>query len=497
MMSDVSSQPGWEQETGPILSPSPTYRSSADGRVVSYSQPCPGVPVATFLTQGLDRERFYWEDVRDDIAFAGFGVAVHLMAWGEARVRHIEEQARALFSDAVLLNELAEEEAPSVAAPRLFGGFAFRADFTPDYAWSAFHPAHFVLPHYQFVKSAEGAWLTINALLAPDEAPEDVLGELRIALDARYQALRESAERREEDQPAWGRHGEPVALRYPLPFETWAAQIAEAQDRFTSTQLKKVVLSRVAELRFARRVDVEGALRFLNEHYAQSYRFLFEPQPHHAFFGATPELLAKVEDDTITSMALAGSIGRSDDGREDEALGQELLNSAKDRFEHDVVVMSMLERLAPLTAQLEISPQPGVYKLRNIQHLFTPIRGRLLERHGILPLVDLLHPTPALGGSPRRMALEFIRETEPVTRGWYAAPLGWIDYKLNGAFAVAIRSAVSQHRRVWLYAGSGIVADSEAKKEWDETALKFRPMLEALGVEREDRGRRTADGSSV
>lgn len=481
-MSDVSSPQGWEQEAGPIPSPSPTYRSSADGCVVSYSRPCPGVSATTFLAQGVDRERFFWEDVRDDIVFAGFGVAVHVMAWGEARVRHIEEQARALFEDAVLLNELAGEGAPVVAAPRLFGGFAFRADFTPDYAWSAFHPAHFVLPHYQFVQTAEEAWLTINALLAPDEAPEKALPELREAVDARYRALLESAERREEAEKGWGRHGEPVAVRYPLPFETWAAQISQAKEKFASTALKKVVLSRVAELRFARRVDVEGALNFLNEHYAESYRFLFEPQPHHAFFGATPELLAKVEGDTITSMALAGSIGRSDDGREDAALGQQLLNSAKDRFEHDVVVMSMLERLAPLTGQLEISPQPGVYKLRNIQHLFTPIRGRLLEPRGILPLVDLLHPTPALGGSPRRLALELIREIEPVTRGWYAAPLGWIDYRMNGAFAVAIRSAVSQHRRVWLYAGSGIVPDSEAEKEWEETALKFRPMLEALGV---------------
>ena len=469
----------WEQEAAPVQSPSPTYRSSADGRLVSYSRPCPNVDAATFLAQGSgrgpSRERFFWEDVRDDIIFAGSGVAVHLMAWGQERVGHIQEQARALFADAVLLNGLS----PVEAAPRLFGGFSFRSDFTPDYAWSAFHPAHFVLPHYQFVQTSEGVWLTINVLLPPDESMQAMLPELREALDARYALLREATGTEEK---GWGRHGEPVEVRYPLPYETWAKQIEEALARFRTTPLKKVVLSRVAELRFGQQVDVDGALRYLNELYRDSYRFLFEPQPQHAFFGATPELLAKVEGDTITSMALAGSIERSDNGRQDEALGQQLLNSAKDRYEHNVVVMSMLERLAPLTAQLEISPQPGVYKLRNIQHLFTPIRGRLLKPEGILPLIDLLHPTPALGGSPRKLALEFIRDTEPVTRGWYGAPLGWIDYRLNGAFVVAIRSAVSQRRRVWLYAGSGIVADSEAQQEWDETALKFRPMLEALNV---------------
>ena len=91
-------------------------------------------------------------------------------------------------------------------------------------------------------------------------------------------------------------------------------------------------------------------------------------------------------------------------------------------------------------------------------------------------------PTPALGGSPRHLAMQFIQEAEPVTRGWYGAPVGWIDHNLDGAFAVAIRSAVAQEKRVWLYAGAGIVSDSIPQKEWDETALKFRPMLEALGM---------------
>jgi isochorismate synthase EntC len=159
-----------------------------------------------------------------------------------------------------------------------------------------------------------------------------------------------------------------------------------------------------------------------------------------------------------------------------------LLNSAKDRHEHDVVVMSLLNRLAPLTDQLEISPQPGLYKVGNIQHLFTPVRGQLHQAEGVLPLVELLHPTPALGGSPRPLAMQFIRDAEPVPRGWYAAPVGWIDSSLDGAFAVAIRSASIQSRRAWLYAGAGIVADSDPQKEWAETALKFGPMQKALGV---------------
>jgi menaquinone-specific isochorismate synthase len=125
---------------------------------------------------------------------------------------------------------------------------------------------------------------------------------------------------------------------------------------------------------------------------------------------------------------------------------------------------------------------PCIYRLSNIQHLYTPIEGQLKQETGILPLVETLHPTPALGGTPRHLAMEFIRQAEPVPRGWYAAPIGWIDCHLDGEFGVAIRSAVCQDRRVWLYAGGGIVADSIPRKEWDETALKFKPMLNALGI---------------
>ncbi len=445
-------------------------------RLVSYSQPAPGLSVMDFLAQARGSERFFWEDVRDGIVFAGFGTAVNLYAWGENRFQSIQQQARALFADAVLLNQT-----NPLAAPRLFGGFAFRDDFVPENAWAAFQPAHFSLPHYQLVQVGGAAWLTINAFIPKEEEPAASLPVLQEALAARYAALAEELRSGGAGERFPWPPGPLPQLNYPMSFETWAEKIETAVHQIQTTLLKKVVLARVCELRFRGRVDVDGALVYLNKRYNDSYRFLFEPRPHHAFFGATPELLAKVEGETLTSMALAGYIRRSSDPTEDAALGQQLLTSAKDRHEHDLVVMSILERLAPLTKQLEIAPQPGVYKLHNIQHLFTPVRGRLLQPDGILPIAKLLHPTPALGGSPRSLAISAIREAEPVPRGWYGAPVGWIDVNLDGAFVVAIRSAVAQEKRAWLYAGAGIVADSEAEKEWEETGLKFKPMLEALG----------------
>jgi menaquinone-specific isochorismate synthase len=121
-------------------------------------------------------------------------------------------------------------------------------------------------------------------------------------------------------------------------------------------------------------------------------------------------------------------------------------------------------------------------RLSNIQHLYTPVRGQLRADYGLLDIVERLHPTPALGGYPRREALEAVKRIETVERGWYASPVGWIDYHGDGMFAVAIRSAVRAGQTARLYAGAGIVADSDPDKEWAETGLKFRPMLAALGA---------------
>jgi menaquinone-specific isochorismate synthase len=403
------------------------------------------------------------------------GIAADLMAWGEARIQGIERQARELFTNAVTFHS----DDP-LAAPRLFGGFAFREDFVPDYAWFGFNPAHFILPHYQLVQHDQATWLTINTLLSADEEPAANEAQLREALQRCYTSLLEFAERGEPGATALTKAKHTVT--YPMPYATWAQMIERAKDQFQSGVLQKVVLARVCEVQLPRLVDLVGALTYLQRRYAECYTFLFEPQPHHAFFGATPELLIATQGKHFTTMGLAGSAKRGATPDEDARLADALLNSAKDRYEHALVVAAVQQRLEPLAEALDIPDTPSVYTLSNIHHLYTPIHGTLQEANGVLPLVETLHPTPALGGAPRDLALAFISAAESVTRGWYAAPVGWIDHKLDGAFGVAIRSAIAQRQRAWLYAGAGIVAESEAQKEWEETGWKFRPIQEALGV---------------
>ena len=440
------------------------------GRLLSCSIPCSGLSFAGFLAAAEGQSRFYWETKGGSVAFAGAGTAVELMAWGDARFSKIEKYARELFAGAHI-----EGGSNPHVGPRLFGGFAFRGDFTPDNTWSIYTPAFFALPHYQLVSCGGQMWLTINTQIPLDESPDSLIPDLRAALRKKITRLKADIKTHRE-----ARQSALLAVDYPMSSATWQRMIAEATSRIRAGELKKVVLARAAEVRFADRVQLLPVLRHLAAHYADCYRFLFEPRPHYAFYGASPELLASVHGRRLESMALAGSIGRGENATADRHLGEELLNSAKDRHEHQIVIDKLCERLTPLTKSLSLSPT-GLLKLSNIQHLHTAICAELQRDLGILPLVEALHPTPALGGDPRDKAMDLIRALEPIPRGWYGAPVGWIDARLDGEFAVAIRSAVAQEARAWIYAGGGIVADSQPEREWEESELKFRPMLDAHG----------------
>ena len=460
-----------EDEQSPISN----LQSPTNGRLVSVSIPAPGVDTAVFLQQALGEPRFFWSEANGGLTLAGFGIAADLSAWGRDRFSQIQEQAQGLFADAVI--DDGDEKRP-LAGPRLFGGFSFIDDFTPDNTWSIHYPAQFILPHYQLTQQANQSWLTLNAILPPDESPETLLPELQAALQTRLTLLQNPVTR----SPGHPFTRSPLHIDYPMSLDDWSAMITHATATMRSGPMNKVVLSRVCEIRYAQKVDVDGALAYLNATYPDCYRFLFEPRPFHAFYGATPELIVDVNGRSLHTMGLAGSIGRGKTPAEDDVLAQELLNSAKNQHEHALVVESIRRRLAPLTSNLTIPDEPDILQLGYIQHLHTPIRATLKTADGVLPILQNLHPTPALGGQPRELAMPFISQAEPVPRGWYGAPVGWLDHNLDGAFGVAIRSAITQDRRVWLYAGAGIVADSDPQAEWDETALKFRPMLNALGI---------------
>jgi menaquinone-specific isochorismate synthase len=195
--------------------------------------------------------------------------------------------------------------------------------------------------------------------------------------------------------------------------------------------------------------------------------------------GATPELLARLQGDDVTSLVLAGSAPRGATPTEDQLRGEALLVSAKDRWEHELAVDSVRAVLQERCDRLEMEG-PGVLRLANVQHLATRLQGRLVGAKGIGDLIAALHPTAAVCGTPRQAALDRIRSLEQMDRGRYSGPVGWLDADGNGEFGIALRCAEVNGSRARLFAGAGVVAESLPEAELEETRLKLLAMQSAL-----------------
>jgi isochorismate synthase len=241
----------------------------------------------------------------------------------------------------------------------------------------------------------------------------------------------------------------------------------------------KVVLARARAVHHRQPIDPVAALRQLAATYPSTTVFAFA-HGQTCFLGATPERLIALHHGSAATMALAGSTDRGATPAEDQALTEKLLHDPKERAEHAVVVGALRDGLAQVCSRIIADAQPRVQKLPNLQHLLTPIRGQVSPGSGVLDLVERLHPTPAMGGFPRQPALELIRARENLDRGWYAGPIGWVNRAGEGEFVVGIRSALVTGNSATLFAGCGIVAESNAAAEYVESNWKLRPMLAAL-----------------
>lgn len=425
---------------------------------VVLTRRCAPIAPHALLHVGKGHARFFWQTPQGQTV-AAFGVMHRLQTRGADRFVHMAAAAQNVLAD------LRTTGAPDAPAPLLVGGFAF--DNRQAYGWEGFAPADFILPRVVLRTDERGTWLSV---CAEDETKAEKL----------WQAVVEAVHR----APAVGATTLPrIQHETRAPDEhTWREMVQQAIESIRADVVQKVVLARTCRVQTNAPVDPLAALTRLQARYQGCFIFLVEPTPGHAFFGATPEILADVQGTTLHTMALAGSIGRGATPEEDAARAAELLNSAKDRREHAFVVQAILRHLRHLAHDITSAPAPSLLRLPNIQHLHTPITATLNADVRIWDVVAHLHPTPAVGGVPRERALALIHELEPFARGWYAAPVGWVDAKGDGTFVVAIRSALAVARTLTLYAGAGIVADSDPQREWHETGLKFRPLLEAIGI---------------
>jgi salicylate biosynthesis isochorismate synthase len=269
--------------------------------------------------------------------------------------------------------------------------------------------------------------------------------------------------------------------------DRWMRLVAETASAIRAGRFDKVVLAREEVVPLGRPADIAAALRALGRRYPESGVFALW-RGDQCFLGATPERLARVGTGIVEVDCLAGTAPRGRTPAEDARLADWLLHSGKNLHEHGVVREWLRARLAPLCTHLEIPAEPGLKRLANVQHLHTPLAGRLRAGQNILTVADALMPTPALAGAPQKEAMAYIRDREGFDRGWYGGAIGWAGMDGSGEFMVAIRCALVGPVSAHLYAGAGIMGDSDPAAEWEETVLKLRPMKQALGLEVGDDG---------
>ena len=426
---------------------------------------------AVTLTSDLDPRRLLADPVASGVsasyerpdrglALVGVGVARRIEVPEGRGPAAIREDVRHLFETPV------EGDAPGLR-PRLLGGFRFNPGAEVREPWGAFGAGWLVLPRVLLVLDGESA----GAILAPGEDPAFAAQVVQSAFAG-------------GGTPSSG----PLHVERPMNRALWLSSVAAIATQVREGAYEKAVLASQQLLRGDAPIAIGAALDRLRQNYPACHVFTMTADGY-TFLGASPELLVRLSDGQVEALGLAGSLRRGETPEEDERLGEQLMTSAKDRIEHETVVRAIRERLAPATEELHAPNAPRLRKLRNIQHLSTEISGRVRPGVDALDLVQRLHPTPAVCGWPTAIARDVIATHEEFDRGWYAGPVGWVDGTGDGEFAVALRSAVVQDDHAWLFAGNGIMGDSEPELELAEVRLKYRPLVEALGSVEDTSGR--------
>ncbi|MDR4889342.1 isochorismate synthase [Fredinandcohnia sp. QZ13] len=406
--------------------------------------------------------RSFWSNPTNDTIIVGLGEA-YTISDNESTERFdaIEKQWKRLVQHSIIIDDFA----PYSTGPILMGGFSFDPLKKRTELWDNFDDAKFVLPVFMLSYYKGNTYLTTNIICEPTGTSfgGSDLEQLEVLLEESYTFQKNNSFTKEEVQP-----------------QEWMDSVRNATKKVQNGEVEKVVLAREIKLHFDDPIEADAVLARLKEEQPMSYLFAIEYK-NSCFIGASPERLIKKKGEEFLTTCLAGSIRRGKTSSEDKQLENELLHDPKNLHEHDVVVQMIKNAMKESCTSISSPRQPGILKMRDIQHLYTPVKGIAKDDVSLLTVVNRLHPTPALGGQPKQMAFEIIRDLEILDRGWYGSPVGWFDINDNGEFAVAIRSGLLNGNNASLFAGCGIVGDSQPESEYTETMIKFRPMLSALG----------------
>ena len=416
---------------------------AGDAQTLIVTVPAPLAPPDALLRAFPSEASLLWDPPRS-AACSGLGVAATLTPDVDAITRFFDRA-----------DHVADAASPS---PRVFGGSSFSAGAANELPWETFGDGFLLLPTWTYHVD-ERAWLSV------------ALGEPSGASDAHTLEVFDTI---------WGSLERPIGV-IPSPVSarrldeadrgTWTRQVEEIRSQIREGTFEKVVAARHCVVELDTGAGSLDVLKRLEERFPGCTRFALW-RGNAAFLGATPELLISRRGSSVLSEALAGSTAHGDAAR--------MMASSKEREEHQLVVQAILRALEPFCDSLRCPSEPSVRELPNLLHMQTPVEGHLRGPTHVLELVRALHPTPAVGGVPTEEAIRWIMERESLARGWYSAPVGWTDAQGDGEFVVALRSGLLRDGKAWVYAGAGIMGDSDPDAEYAETELKMQALLGAL-----------------
>ncbi|HEY4278230.1 MAG TPA: isochorismate synthase [Conexibacter sp.] len=436
---------------------------------VTVSAPAGIDPAAVVFASRRPDDPFYAleQPDRDGTALTALGCVRALEASGPDRFETVAGAWQALAADAVA----DPPDGPAGSGLVAVGGFAFspRGGESPN--WSGFAPASLHVPEIAFARRGGDLRLTVAALATPDDDPAQLLARI----EARLDSLVPAGDLPLLDPAPAGRY----RVASAMPPEHYEGAVARAVEKIEAGDVEKVVLAREVQVHAPVAHDPGAVFGALRAGFPGCFVYAVG-RGEATFIGATPELLVRRDGERASTVALAGSTRRSADPSVDDHLGEALLRSDKNRGEQAIVTRRIARALRPHSLWVTAAPEPVVVRVANIQHLATPIRAQLKRPLAATALVDVLHPTPAVGGEPFEQAERLIPQLEGFDRGWYAGPVGWTDTSGDGEFCVALRCALLRGSVAHCYAGVGVVRDSDPAAELAETEVKLQALLPVL-----------------
>lgn len=415
-----------------------------------------------------DELHFYVERPTDDEAIAGAEAVVQATFDGADRFAGVRKFADEVLENTIAVGDLSE----AFTGPHFFTAFSFEDHVAEG---SPFPAAQVFVPRWQ-VSRSKGKYGAVANIRIDADADLDAAVARVWGAYQKFGAF-DYANSTQSNTSA----GRPTLLeRRELVPDVYPRAVEQALAEIRAGNYEKIVLARGIELTADQPWQPLDSLNRLREKYAGCFTFSFGGGAGRSFIGATPERLLQVRDGHLLTEAIAGSAPRGENASEDARHARSLLDSAKDLREHACVRDSILRRLEKAGVEGVADETPRLLPLANVQHLHTPIHAEVGDAVHVLELLQEMHPTPAVGGSPREAAVPLIRELEQIERGLYAGVVGWFNHLNEGEMVVSIRSALIDGCKAQLYAGAGIVEGSEPEKEMRETELKLNALLDTL-----------------